>query len=298
MRSEKYAANKLSVLLNEIPASDQLPEPDIAEPTSSASPASDPNASASNSSTGPRTIAGKKRSSINATRHGLSGRIVVLPTEDMSLYMQHSKRLVDSLHPATPVEEELAQTVADGYWRMKRFRTVEEGMFAWGNYEEAGEFDAENENIHSAFTAAKAFRANSQAFVNLSIYEQRIQRGIEKASKQLEELQEQRKFHYQRELDRAIRMRDYHEMLQTKDTATNMATNTATNTATVETDPSPAKSNNVVEIKPVPYNPTDDQFVCSGAEIDIESLRRDRRLEAFRASQVGFDYKEYLKSAA
>src|ERR1019366_2303120 len=129
MRSEKYAANKLSVLLDAIPASDQLPESDITEPTLSASPASDPNASAANSSTGPRTIAGKKRSSLNATRHGLSGRIVVLPTEDMSLYMQHSKRLVDSLCPATPVEEELAQTVADGYWRMKRFRTVEEGMF-------------------------------------------------------------------------------------------------------------------------------------------------------------------------
>src|SRR5580658_9460267 len=99
-------------------------------------------------STGPKTEAGKKRSAINATTHGLSGRIVVLPSEDMDLYLAQSKELVDSLDPQTPVERKLAQTVADGYWRMERFRTVEESMFAWGHYEEAGNFDAENEKIH------------------------------------------------------------------------------------------------------------------------------------------------------
>src|ERR1019366_1707433 len=158
---------------------------------------------------GPNTEAGKKRSSINATRHGLSGRIVVLPTEDMSLYLAHSKELVDSLHPETPIERELAQTVADGYWRMRRVHTVEEGMFAWGHYEEAGNFDAEDENIHSAFTAASAFRLNSQAFVNLSIYEQRIQRGIEKAMKQLQEIQAERKALRSEALVEAMRLRDF-----------------------------------------------------------------------------------------
>jgi hypothetical protein len=229
-----------------------------------------------NRSTGPITEAGKKRSAINATRHGLSGRIVVLPTEDMSLYLQHSKKLVDSLYPETPIECELAQTVADGYWRMKRFRTVEEGMFAWGNYEDAGDFDAENENIHSAFTAAKAFRANSHAFVNLSIYEQRIQRGIEKAMKQLQELQTQRKERRSRDMDQAIRLRHFHDMLQ----------------AAREAEP------NVVPINAVPYNPKDDEFVYSTAEIDHEIRRRERRNSAFAASTVGFDYEEYLQKAA
>ena len=211
---------------------------------------------------GPRTEAGKRRSSVNATRHGLAGRIVVLPSEDMSLYMEHSKELVDSLHPETPIERELALTVADGYWRMRRVRTVEEGMFAWAHSEPEGDFDADNENIHSAFTAAAAFRANSQAFVNLSIYEQRIQRGIEKAMKQLGELQARRKATRNEELLEAMPMRDYYKM------------------------------------EGLPNNPKADGFVCSTDEIELECLRRQRCEDARMASTVAFDYKEYLKKAA
>ena len=35
-------------------------------------------------STGPKTAAGKQRSSLNALRHGLTGQIVVMPTEDLA----------------------------------------------------------------------------------------------------------------------------------------------------------------------------------------------------------------------
>jgi hypothetical protein len=34
-------------------------------------------------STGPKTKAGKHRSSLNALRHGLTGQLVVMPTEDL-----------------------------------------------------------------------------------------------------------------------------------------------------------------------------------------------------------------------
>ena len=60
-----------------------------------------------NSRPGPRTESGKSRSKMNALRHGLSGRIVVLPSEDMGLYLKFSHELVDSLFPATPLEREL-----------------------------------------------------------------------------------------------------------------------------------------------------------------------------------------------
>ena len=266
MRSKNYASNKPT-------ATDR---PDNTIPDNLSPPCAFNEQSTRSTRSGPRTEAGKKRSSMNATRHGLSGRIVVLPSEDMSLYMQQSKEIVDSLYPETPIERKLAQTVADGYWRLERFRTIEEGMFAWGHYEEAGDFDAADENIHSAFTAAAAFRANSKAFVNLSIYEQRIQRGIEKAMKQLKELQAERKDCRQREMDKAIRLRDYHNMLQTARQA----------------------DNNVVPIHALPYNPPDDQFVYSSAEVEDEARRRDRNSDAWLASTVGFDHEEYLKKAA
>jgi hypothetical protein len=53
-------------------------------------------------STGPTSPQGRARSSMNALRHGLTGRVVVLPTEDMNAYNAFSKELVDSLDPQTP----------------------------------------------------------------------------------------------------------------------------------------------------------------------------------------------------
>jgi hypothetical protein len=41
-------------------------------------------------STGPRTDAGKQRSSLNALRHGLTGHVIVLPSEDQVAYETHT----------------------------------------------------------------------------------------------------------------------------------------------------------------------------------------------------------------
>ncbi len=228
--------------------------------------------------TGPKTEAGKKRSACNSTRHGLSGRVVVLPSEDMDLYLAQSKEVVESLNPETPVEYELAQTVADGYWRMKRLRTVEEGLFAWGTYEEAGNFDAETPDIHAAFTAAKAFRTNSNAFVNLSIYEQRIQRGIEKALKQLKEIQTERRALQTEALKEALRLRELDRMLEKAGAEPMYRVGPAS-----ETDPTRYRVN---------------QFVYSSAELDRQRDLRNRREAALRAEKAGFRYQEFIKLAA
>jgi hypothetical protein len=64
-----------------------------------------------------KTPQGRARSSMNALRHGLTARVVVLPSEDMDAYQTFSKEIVDSLDPQTPVERQFAQTVADNQWR-------------------------------------------------------------------------------------------------------------------------------------------------------------------------------------
>ena len=46
-----------------------------------------------NQSTGPRTQEGKQRSALNALRHGLTGRTVVMPYEDMDQYHIFCRRL-------------------------------------------------------------------------------------------------------------------------------------------------------------------------------------------------------------
>jgi hypothetical protein len=68
-------------------------------------------------SPGPTSPAGRVRSSINALRHGLTARVVVLPTEDMAAYRAFSKEIADSLDAQTPLERQFAQTVADNQWR-------------------------------------------------------------------------------------------------------------------------------------------------------------------------------------
>ena len=63
-------------------------------------------------STGPSTPKGKVRSSLNALLHGLTARVVVLPSEDLSAYQAFSKEIVDSLEARTSVERQLAQRAA------------------------------------------------------------------------------------------------------------------------------------------------------------------------------------------
>src|ERR1700736_1284609 len=79
-------------------------------------------------STGPASPEGKVRSSLNALRHGLTARVVVLPSEDMAAYLAFSKEIVDSLDPQAPMERQFAQTVADNQWRINRIRSIEDGM--------------------------------------------------------------------------------------------------------------------------------------------------------------------------
>src|ERR1700728_253267 len=161
------------------------------------------NAEKSRGATSPE---GKARSSMNALRHGLTARVVVLPTEDMDAYQAFSKEMVDSLDAQTPLERQFAQTVVDNQWRINRIRSIEDGMLGMGHWEAAGDFDCPSTEIHSAMTAARAFRADSQSFVNLSIYEQRLHRSLKEALRQLRELQTERRALHKAELDDAIRL--------------------------------------------------------------------------------------------
>jgi hypothetical protein len=206
---------------------------------------------------GPTSPQGRARSSINALRHGLTARVVVLPSEDMDAYKAFSKEIVDSLDPQTPVERQFAHTIADNQWRINRIRSIEDGMLGMGHFEAAGDFDADNPEIHSAMTAARAFREDSKAFVNLSIYEQRLHRSMKEALRQLKELQAERRELRKTEMDDAIRL------LKTQ------------------------------QMKGLPFDPTEFGFVYASAEIEAEQLRRERLHLARIAEQSGFDLTRY-----
>ncbi len=146
-----------------------------------------------NKSTGPRTEEGKKRSALNAMRHGLTGRTVVMPHEDMEAYKAFCNELFVDLAPETAIERVYAQAFCDTQWRLNRARSIEDSMLALGHFEAAGEIETEHAQVHAALTAARVFRDDSKSFANLSLYEQRLQRTLEKSLRQLQTLQAERR---------------------------------------------------------------------------------------------------------
>src|ERR1700685_2423514 len=83
-------------------------------------------------STGPKTEAGKKQSSLNALRHGLTGQIVVMPSEDLHAYQLHLNSFTDEYHPKGATESHLVQALADASWRLNRVAALETNLLTLG----------------------------------------------------------------------------------------------------------------------------------------------------------------------
>ncbi len=75
--------------------------------------------------TGPRTAAGKAASSMNALKHGLTSRRVVMPYENQAEFDALLKDLMDESQPAGTLEIELVNDIAASLWRLSRARRRE-----------------------------------------------------------------------------------------------------------------------------------------------------------------------------
>src|ERR1700761_1224502 len=238
------------------------------------SPATEPASSnaassQSNQSTGPRTQEGKQRSALNALRHGLTGRTVVMPYEDMDQYHIFCRRLFQTLAPETPLEEQYAQTFCDTQWRLNRARSLEDAMLSLGHSEEPGEIETEHPQVHAVLTAARVFRDDNRSFLNLSLYEQRLQRTLEKSLRELKALQAERKAQRQAELDAAVAERNLLKMI--------------------------AKHGHQ-HLQPEP-EPITRQFVFSTAEIEAEARRQFRLADIATPQSPHYDFENYRRYA-
>src|SRR5216683_1126543 len=144
-------------------------------------------------STGPKTEAGKQRSSLNALRHGLTGHTIVLPTEDMAAYQRFTKRFFDDLKPFGILEEQLVQSIADTSWRLNRIPALENNLLALGFAEHSDHIITEHPEVHAALAIAEALREQTKAFSALSMHGQRLSRQFERTLQQLRELQAERR---------------------------------------------------------------------------------------------------------
>jgi len=144
-------------------------------------------------STGPTSSDGKAKVSHNALKTGLTGRTVLLPTEDVAVYQAHNDRIFKQFSPETDEEKRLTQSIADTLWRLERIPSLEMGIYAIGRRELASQFaDEQDETVRKAMIEAQIFLTYRRELSNLSLQEARLRRLYEKDTAELKCLIAQR----------------------------------------------------------------------------------------------------------
>lgn len=81
-------------------------------------------------STGPKTVAGKRRSRINATKHGIFSRSLILDGESRSDFDRVFCDCVIQFQPQGPIEEYLVEQLAIQMWRRTRVLRAETSLIS------------------------------------------------------------------------------------------------------------------------------------------------------------------------
>jgi hypothetical protein len=160
-------------------------------------------------STGPKTEEGKRRSSLNATRHGLTGQVIVLPEENLAAFNHFVAEQTATLKPGDPNETQLAQCWAVLEYRINRANSIEENIYTKGNIDNlAGNLNLEHPEAHNAMCDAETFLRHSKAIGNMSLYVGRLVRQASMILKDLKTLQAERLRNETAELIKAERVQD------------------------------------------------------------------------------------------
>ncbi len=164
-------------------------------------------------STGPKSVEGKRKSSLNALRHGLTGQIVVMPTEDLQAYQRHLESFTEECRPKGPIEAHLVQALADTSWRLNRVAALETNVLTLGVASESGPLIGAPQQIQDALAIAAALESQSKALSNLSMHSQRLSRQFERTVAQLNDLQKTRREQEEEDLEDLL---DVVEMFECK----------------------------------------------------------------------------------
>ncbi|MGH9622581.1 MAG: hypothetical protein ACRD45_23095, partial [Bryobacteraceae bacterium] len=157
-------------------------------------------------SCGPKTSEGKAKSALNSVKTGLTGRTVLLPTDDAAAYEQHVQRFLAELKPAGAREHELVQALADNSWRTERIFSLEMGIYARGRMQFAAQFEQEDPAVRLGLIELETFLFYEKQLRNLNIQEARLRRQREKDTAELKQLQKERIQKEQHELEMASKL--------------------------------------------------------------------------------------------
>ena len=190
-------AEELLILPNEASEADQFPDALDALPNLHPAARSESKLQANRAnaqlSTGPTSAEGKAKASLNAVKTALTGRTILLPSDDAAEYQRHIGGFEDEYSPVGAREADLVQSIADTWWRLKRIPCLESALFAQGRLEFAGSFEEHDASTRPSLIDANTFLKYERQLRNLQLQEARLFRRYEKDKAELRELQQARR---------------------------------------------------------------------------------------------------------
>ena len=82
-------------------------------------------------STGPKSAGGKAVTKMNALRHGILAKQILIPGEEEKDLRNLHQEFLDALQPVGTLEFEFVEQIVAGVWRLRRVRRVESGIYAY-----------------------------------------------------------------------------------------------------------------------------------------------------------------------
>lgn len=133
-------------------------------------------------STGPKTSEGKTVITLNAMKHGLLSRHVLLPDEDEAALVELGKRLRMHLQPVGEFEVLLVERIVTAAWRLRRVLAIETSLFE--AYRTKDSPQSPPVSLGSVI-----LRDHGDRLTRVLRYETTIERGLYKALHELQRLQ-------------------------------------------------------------------------------------------------------------
>jgi hypothetical protein len=144
-------------------------------------------------STGPRTLEGLCRSSLNALKHGLTGKLRLVGSEEKAQFDEHAARMRAIYQPVNAAEFELVSELSDTRWRLGRIPRLEAALFAKGRMLFRDQFADVDLDLQADLVEAEVLLHYANDLRNLHLQEARLRRTQRDLESKLEVVQSQRK---------------------------------------------------------------------------------------------------------
>ncbi len=126
-------------------------------------------------SQGPATEQGKQRAALNATRHGLLSKTIVLKHEDPKEFQALVTQYVEKFRPNGDIEHQAIEEMAICQWKLRRLRLMEK------YYLDLAAAQIKSKNPDARIAEGFDEIANSHALDKIERYETKLQRMYHRA---------------------------------------------------------------------------------------------------------------------